>query len=257
VLGRLREAAFAAVGEGTGQAVDLDAFDAHYHHLFLWQPQSGRIIGAYRLADCGEVLNTHGIGGLYSTSLFDMNGALLKRLESAVELGRSFIHPDFWGQGWLALLWAGIGAWLRAHPHINQLFGPVSISAQYPPAARALLVHFYRYHFPTETGLRATARHPYDPPPLPAHWEQQLTQPYRAALAQLRRLLGEMGVQIPTLYRQYTEMGGPDACQFLAFGVDTAFNDCIDGLILADMTHFDPRRRDRYLFALQGSGRAK
>ncbi|HIQ40139.1 MAG TPA: GNAT family N-acetyltransferase [Sulfurivirga caldicuralii] len=256
-LGRCREEAFAAVGEGTGRQVDLDPFDRHYHHLFLWQPHAQRIIGAYRLAACGPILQHQGPSGLYSASLFHLNGALQQQLAQAVELGRSFVHPDFWGQGWLALLWAGIGAWLQRHPHIHLLFGPVSISRHYPEPARALLVHFYRHHFPPQAGLAATPKHPFTPPALPTHWHKQLQQPYRLALLELRRLLREMGVQIPTLYRQYTEMGGPQACQFLAFGVDPDFNHCIDGLILADMHRFNPQRRARYLSALQGAGRAK
>ena len=36
-VGRLREISFRAVGEGTGNAFDLDVFDEHYHHLFVWQ----------------------------------------------------------------------------------------------------------------------------------------------------------------------------------------------------------------------------
>lgn len=35
-IGRLREITFRAVGEGTNNSIDLDKFDDHYHHLFLW-----------------------------------------------------------------------------------------------------------------------------------------------------------------------------------------------------------------------------
>ena len=35
-IGRLRELAFRAAGEGTGQPYDLDRFDTHYHQLFVW-----------------------------------------------------------------------------------------------------------------------------------------------------------------------------------------------------------------------------
>ena len=256
-LGRAREEAFSAVGEGTGQSVDLDRFDQHYHHLFLWQPETQRIIGAYRLADVQDILATQGINDLYSASLFTLNAPLQERLSHAVELGRSFVHPDFWGQGWLALLWAGIGAWLRQRPHIHLLFGPVSLSATLPPAAQSLLVHFYHHHFPPTPPLNAIPRHPFTPAPLPAQWQTLIQQPYRTAFIHLKQLMREMNAQIPTLYRQYTEMGGPEACQFLAFGVDPNFNHCIDGLILADMRRFNPRRRAYYLSALQGAGRAK
>src|SRR5262249_38392124 len=35
-IGRLRETSFRAAGEGTGNASDVDQFDAHYLHLFVW-----------------------------------------------------------------------------------------------------------------------------------------------------------------------------------------------------------------------------
>ena len=45
-IGRLRELAFRAVGEGTGKALDLDGYDPHYHHLFVWSEASSEIVGA-------------------------------------------------------------------------------------------------------------------------------------------------------------------------------------------------------------------
>jgi hypothetical protein len=48
-IGRLREQTFRAAGEGTGQACDLDRFDGHYQHLFLWN--SGR----HEVVRAGEV----------------------------------------------------------------------------------------------------------------------------------------------------------------------------------------------------------
>jgi hypothetical protein len=47
-IGRQREIAFRAVGEGTGRALDLDRFDQHYWHLF-W-PWRWHTIG-HRQAD--------------------------------------------------------------------------------------------------------------------------------------------------------------------------------------------------------------
>src|SRR5262249_32710549 len=35
-IGRQREIAFRAVGEGTGRTIDLDSFDQSYWHLFVW-----------------------------------------------------------------------------------------------------------------------------------------------------------------------------------------------------------------------------
>src|SRR2546422_9092350 len=48
-IGRLRELTFRAVCEGTGMEIDLDWFDAHYLHLFLWNAKENEVVGAYRL----------------------------------------------------------------------------------------------------------------------------------------------------------------------------------------------------------------
>ena len=47
-IGRLREIAFRAVGEGTGLRRDNDIYDYHYHQLILWDEDELEIAGAYR-----------------------------------------------------------------------------------------------------------------------------------------------------------------------------------------------------------------
>jgi hypothetical protein len=49
-IGRLRERAFRAVGEGTGRELDLDRFDEHYRHLLVWDRRENLLAGAYRVA---------------------------------------------------------------------------------------------------------------------------------------------------------------------------------------------------------------
>jgi Putative hemolysin len=44
-IGRLREVTFRDTGEGTGKSIDLDAFDAHYVHLFIWNREAREIVG--------------------------------------------------------------------------------------------------------------------------------------------------------------------------------------------------------------------
>jgi putative hemolysin len=57
-IGRLREVTFRLVGEGTGLAVDLDFFDNHYLHLFIWNSETKEVVGAYRLAPTDEVVKS-------------------------------------------------------------------------------------------------------------------------------------------------------------------------------------------------------
>ena len=79
-IGRLRERTFRSAGEGTGRATDLDKFDAHYRHLFVWHQQRRMIGGAYRIAATDDVMTRHGLTGLYTRSLFRYQPALLRDL---------------------------------------------------------------------------------------------------------------------------------------------------------------------------------
>ena len=49
-IGRLREIAFRKAGEGTGSSLDIDRFDKHYRHLWVWNREKAEVCGAYRLA---------------------------------------------------------------------------------------------------------------------------------------------------------------------------------------------------------------
>ena len=62
-IGRLRELTFRGAGEGTGGALDLDRFDPHYLHLFLWSKAAREVAGAYRLGPTAELLPRFGVKG--------------------------------------------------------------------------------------------------------------------------------------------------------------------------------------------------
>ena len=70
---------------------------------------------------------------------------------------------------------------------------------------------------------------------------------YKADFIQLKHLLANMGASIPTLYKQYCELTDADGVKFIDFGVDKDFNNCIDGLVLLDITQLKPKKRQRYL----------
>jgi putative hemolysin len=93
-IGRLREITFRLAGEGTGREIDLDRYDAHYKHLFVWNEESCELVGAYRAAYTSDVIQRHGVKGLYTHSLFHINPALFGRLGPSIELGRSLCAPN-------------------------------------------------------------------------------------------------------------------------------------------------------------------
>jgi putative hemolysin len=247
-LGRLREFTFRAVGEGTGQRRDTDRYDRWYQHILLWDDEDLELVGAYRLARAGAVLDQHGPDGLYSGSLFHFDGPLLDLLPETVELGRSFIQPRYWGLRGLDYLWYGIGAYLRRHPEVRYLMGPVSISNNTPPLVRDLLVCFYRHYFPAgEFAVRG--RLPYEA----RHRDLREFEfgfsgdDYTADFGRLRAALQASGLQVPTLYKQYTESVEPGGARFLEFNVDPDFGHCVDGLILVDLARLRTSHRRRYL----------
>jgi len=246
-LGRLREIAFRAVGEGSGKRRDLDRYDDDYLHLILWDEADLEIVGAYRFMPTAQQIKKRGIGGLYSHSLFHYDEKMDDVLQQGIELGRSFIQPRYWGRRGLDYLWSGIGAYLARYPQYRYLFGPVSISGGLPPAARDLLVAFYRLWFPASHPL-AVSRSPY-PASLPDVLAQFGGEDYTEDLTRLKSLLNNLGCAIPPLYKQYSELCEPGGVQFIDFGSDPAFNHCVDGLVLVDLSYLKANRYQRYIEA--------
>ncbi len=247
-IGRLRELSFRAVGEGSGRRRDIDRFDSYYEQLILWDKDDLEIVGAYRFANTHKIIAEQGLTGLYTASLFKFGPQMDAYLAQGLELGRSFVQPRYWGKRSLDYLWYGIGAYLQQNPQIRYLFGGVSLSNSYPKAARDLLVYFYTLYFSEENDT-AIPNLPYQ---LPFDTLQQLQQhfsgqDYSADFTQLKHLLAHMGLSIPTLYKQYGEVAEPGGVQFLAFGIDPDFADCVDGLVLVDVEKLKPQKKQRYL----------
>lgn len=246
-IGRLRELTFRAVGEGTGRDLDLDSFDRDYRHLFLWNRQTREIAGAYRLARTDEVVARRGIQGLYSRTLFHYDQRLLRRIGPAIELGRSFVRPEYQRQfAPLLLLWKGIGRYVSRNPGTPVLFGAVSISADYSEASRQLLVRYFEAQAPSD-GLAGLVRprRPYRPRPRRG-WEAESLGYLARDLDELAAPIADLeedGKGVPILVKQYVKLGG----RILAFSVDPDFGNCLDGLILVDLRRTDRVVLERYM----------
>lgn len=242
-IGRLREYTFRQVGEGTGKRLDVDAYDAHYEHIVLWDAPERQIAGAYRIARGAPVLAEHGLKGLYTAGLFRYRDEALPRIAEGMELGRSFVAPEYWGSRSIDYLWQGIGAYLRAHPRVRYLFGAVSISAALPLAAREQIVAYYSRYYGAQAGDAVSMR-PFEYlAAMPDFGELDGDTAFRV----LKQNLDALGATVPMLYKQYTDLCEPGGARFLAFGVDPAFSDSIDGLIEVDLRRIRPKKRARYL----------
>lgn len=247
-IGRLREQTFRLVGEGTGSRRDLDKYDHHYRHLVLWDEEKLCIAGAYRLGDARRIVKQKGIKGLYTAELFDYQPGVQDYLQQGLELGRSFVHPDYWGKASLDYLWQGLGAYLQHHPEIRYVFGPVSMSAHYPKALRDMLVFYYERFYRHPDDL-ADGKHPHQID------EDRLIE-LQHQFAQLNREQGfellqqefqAQGCKVPVLYKQYAALYEEGGYQLLAFSVDSEFGNCVDGLFIADLQLMKANKRARYL----------
>ncbi|MDF1798346.1 MAG: GNAT family N-acetyltransferase [Planctomycetota bacterium] len=242
-LGRLREQTFRAVGEGTGRALDLDAFDEHYEHLILWDRTAGRIAGAYRLGRTDRLLAAFGRTGLYTSSLFRYRRNFLKGLGPALELGRAFVTTDYQrGHLPLLLLWQGIGRFVAANPRYATLFGPVSISADYPAVTRYVMAR----RLLAATAGKPEARGNFRLPKRDVAGVDLVSlMDLCGSIEELGRVVADIdpdGRGIPVLLRQYLKLNG----RVLAFNVDEDFGGALDALLVMDLRESDPRVLGRY-----------
>ncbi|MGM0481621.1 MAG: GNAT family N-acyltransferase, partial [Pseudomonadota bacterium] len=159
-----------------------------------------------------------------------------------LELGRSFVQPRYWGKRSLEYLWQGIGALLKVRPQYRYLFGSVSISNALPDLAKDALVAFYQHHFPARQPL-AVAHHPYQP----TSQNFTLSGCFKSDFNNLKSYLASMNCNVPTLYKQYSDLCEPGGVQFLEFGVDPDFANAIDGLVLVDIHQLKAKKRKKYL----------
>lgn len=249
-IGRLREQTFRKVGEGTGSRRDLDKYDHYYRHLILWDEDKLTIAGAYRLGEVKSILQNKGVKGLYTAELFDFQPDAMPMLEQALELGRSFVHPDYWGKASLDYLWQGLGAYLQHHPNIRYVLGPVSMSAQYPKPLRDLLVFYYdRYYRSGE--ILADGKHPHDIEENDLIELQRRFSKFNCGegFEYMQQTFATQEYKIPVLFKQYAALYEEGGYQSLAFSVDSEFGNCVDGLFVGDLTYMKASKRARYLLA--------
>ncbi len=245
-IGRLREIAFRKVGEGAGREIDLDRFDSYYDHLALWNRETNEIAGAYRVATAPDVLARQGLGGLYTSTLFRYSKQLLERIGPAVELGRSFIRPEYQKQyAPLLLLWKAIASYVARSPECATLFGAVSISNDYHPLSRHLLVEFLETHRVEALANLVAPRRAYRP-------DERLFRRMGTLrrvpedLDDLSALIADLecdGKGVPILMRQYLKTGG----RLLCFNVDRHFSNALDALIMVDLRTAPVPLLDRYM----------
>jgi putative hemolysin len=246
-VGRLREITFRAVGEGTGKSTDIDRFDHYYQHVLLWSKAKQELVGAYRLGLTEDILPRFGTAGLYTSTLFRYDARLFDHFGPALELGRSFVRPEYQRQyAPLLMLWRGIGRFLAVNPQLTILFGAVSISSRYNRVSRELIVRFFRARendrelsqfIAPRRPFRSGWIRPGDCPTTCTRLKDldDLTDPIADVEAD--------GKGLPILIKQYAKLGG----RLLSFNVDREFSNVLDGLVVVDLRATDPGVLERYV----------
>jgi putative hemolysin len=247
-IGRLRELTFRAAGEGTGQPRDLDRFDSSYRHLFVWNGERNEIVGAYRVGLVDSILAEDGLRGLYTSTLFRFDRSFLEKLGTALELGRSFVRPEYQREYLpLLLLWKGICHFVAKNPRYRAVFGPVSISNDYRSISRALMVEFFNSGRDPQFGGTIYPRCQFRGPSLPG-CDRTAVDSLVEDVKELSELVADLEPDkkgVPVLIRQYLNMGG----KILAFNLDAKFGNAVDGLVVVDLLRADRRLLARYMGA--------
>ncbi|MFX4230452.1 GNAT family N-acyltransferase [Aliarcobacter butzleri] len=246
-LGRLREISFRKVGEGVNKKRDIDKYDVYYQHIILYDKNELEIVGAYRIGNSDMIFKKFGTKGFYSNTLFQFNDEFMFYLQNSIELGRSFVQPKYWGTRALDYLWYGIGAYVKANPNIKYMFGPVSISGAFPAIAKDMLVFYYNYYYSSEKNL-VEARTPFSYSSHIHDIKEFFTlEDKKRDFKSLKIALSNIGVNVPTLYKQYSELTLDDGVKFLDFNVDKNFGDCIDSFILVEIDKIKDSMKQRYM----------
>ncbi len=244
-IGRLREITFREIGEGSGKACDTDVFDTYYYQLLLWDKQKKQVAGGYRMGKTDEILQKYGFEGIYICTVFKVKEELLRHIQPALELGRSFIVKEYQRSYQpLLLLWTGICQFIVQNPKYHYIMGPVSISGEMNAISKTLLINFLEDNQLAE-GLAewVKPKHKFRKKRAAAEYYHSFStndmRDLNDAIVELEK--NNMGV--PVLFKHYLKMGA----KMLAFNVDPDFSDVLDCFMMTDLLKTDKFLLQKYM----------
>lgn len=246
-IGRLRELSFRLVGEGTGNPIDIDKYDTYYVHIFIWDNNAEEIVGAYRIGKTHEIVMNQGVQGLYTSDLFYLDSRFIKTMTNSIELGRSFVHPEY-QKSYLPmlLLWKGIASYIVRNPRYRYLFGAVSISKDFSEFTRALILYYLERKHALSHDVHIRGKNSKEIYFLLLKYSQELRCYEVKTIDELQDLVTDLeidGKGIPPLIKHYVKLGG----KFAAFSTDPSFNNCIDGLVVVDLLDTETTLLSKYM----------
>ena len=165
-IGRLREISFRDSGGGTGLDCDVDVFDTrdenYFSQLIVWNPADRAIVGGYRFLLCDKLpVDADGQVDTPTSELFLYSERFVNDyLPYTIELGRSFVQPDYQpsknlAKGMYSLdnLWDGLGSLIDIYPTAKYYFGKVTMYPQLERTSRDMILYFIQKHFPDQQQL--------------------------------------------------------------------------------------------------------
>ena len=232
-IGRRREEAFRATGEGSNNAIDVDDYDQYYKQLILWDAKRQRIAGGYRLGIGSEIFEKHGgTEGFYTSSLFSYSEDFADTLRQTVELGRSYVSLEYQKEALpLMFLLKGLMHSMLRYPEAVYFIGPVSISNTYPKFYQSLMVYYlenmHNAMLPENSAQPTT---PFEPDYLRLN-PKDLLRRKMDTFEKFDRFimrLSDNAWRMPTLVKKYMKVNA----RILCFNVDPLFNYSLDALII-------------------------
>jgi len=253
-IGRLRELTFSEAGGGTGKDIDIDDFDTSvncYDQLIVYDRDNQIISSGYRFIYGAKVL-TGGEIELSTKHYFNFSDDFIKDyLPYTIELGRSWVHPDYQAgksrKGLFALdnLWDGLGAIMVNYPEMKYFFGKVTMYTSYNVEARNALLYFMNSYFPDNDDL-VTAIHPIDMDADLSKIKELLTgKSFDDGLKLLNGFLKELGERIPPLINTYMKLS-PTMKSF-GTAINSEFGGVEETGILVTTADIYPEKTERHL----------
>ncbi|WP_285270257.1 lysophospholipid acyltransferase family protein [Kaistella rhinocerotis] len=229
-IGRQRELTFRKIGEGSNLPFDLDRYDEYYHHLFLWDANARKLVGAYRMALGSEVMKKHGIEGFYTSSLFEFDQELRPFFRKVIEMGRAYISSEYQQKPLpLFLLWRGIVHVCLRNPEHKFLMGGVSISNKFSEFSKSLMIEFMRSHYYDSAVAQYIHPKKEFKVKLKDRDKHLFFDEVESDLNKLDKIIDDLEpeMRMPVLIKKYIKQNA----KVISFNVDPSFNDAIDGLM--------------------------
>ncbi len=256
-IGRLREIAFRKAGGGTGKSLDIDKYDTHripYKQIIVWDEENRQILGGYRYIDLSK-LSTDDRENieLATQGLFEFSEKFIKEyLPYTIELGRSFVQPEFQSaasrKSLFALdnLWDGLGAIVKMNPEVKYFFGKVTMYDSYNYLARDIILCFLKSFFPDRENLV------YPVKPIDFHGTADRvcnlfckSKTYEENYKILSKKIRELGENIPPLINSYMNLS-PSLKSF-GTAINTHFGNVEETGILVTIDDIYKSKKERHL----------